>query len=652
MELAAPEHVSPVESGPNQQPWLGVDAAQGETPYELRSDNQQAPTQALHPAGPHDSPVTSTDGAARLDSRTRIISTQVDNPAHALDLLTFATSEEQHSAAFPPPEQGGAAENLRGSISQEDNGRPDGLPEHDLRWHYFKFVQQRLIAVHEAIEFIDFFFSCLWPLRPVVPAYYNDRSKYVLLAVEEPVLLEAIITLASRYHVLSGNHGQIRSERIHWGAWRSLQKCLQSAMWGSTKTRSLGTIASMLLLIDWHSKAINNPGAFSSEDDSFACDMPPDMPESDSQESPTSLNSKQRHGMTTRLENLGITFSAYRSNKMSWMLLANAIALAREGCYFEIETRSLLDSINNDKTANRDWAHVICVFIYLADEHLALRLDLEPLLPESSRKIVVHRLSKMFTRALPEKEHWESYFELTEEMRKAREYLHELKQTASRPYSYDLVPILEYTQRRLERWKRQFERLDQSSLLSACLSIEFGYAVIYSLSPVGYVTVPENIKATSNVQSLRHETIQAARNLLSLVSGALDSSGMLQYIPVRCWVFTMAASLHLLKETLRHEPNVTNQDPDIQLLRRAVEALRRGAPDDVHTAGRYSQFIGILLDAVLRSSANRAESQEEAAGPAEATPRAAEISDLIHVNVAFDLPLNDVTWWNDAWCVF
>ncbi|KAJ4129646.1 zinc finger transcriptional activator [Fusarium falciforme] len=190
------------------------------------------------------------------------------------------------------------------------------------------------------------------------------------------------------------------------------------------------------------------------------------MPESDSQASPTSLNSKQRHGMTTRLENLGITFSAYRSNKMSWMLLANAIALAREGCYFEIETRSLLDSINNDKTANRDWAHVICVFIYLADEHLALRLDLEPLLPESSRKIVVHRLSKMFTRALPEKEHWESYFELTEEMRKAREYLHELKQTASRPYSYDLVPILEYTQRRLERWKRQFERLGKDRAIN------------------------------------------------------------------------------------------------------------------------------------------------------------------------------------------
>ncbi|EXA28431.1 hypothetical protein FOVG_19963 [Fusarium oxysporum f. sp. pisi HDV247] len=463
IEPTEPEHASRVEAAPSQRPWLGVDAAPGETQHGLRSDDQQASwrhAQAIHPADPHDSPVASTDGAARLDSRARIISAQVDNPADALNLLTLAASEEQYSAGFPPPEQSGASETLERSISQKENGRPDSLPEHDFRWSNFKFVQQRLIAVCEAIEFTDFFFSRLWPLRPVVPAYYNDRSKYVLLVAEEPVLLEAIITLASRYHVLSGNHGQIRSERIHWGAWRSLQKCLQSAMWGSTKTRSLGTIASMLLLIDWHTKAINNPGAFSSEDDGYACDMLPEMRGNDAQANPpTSLNSKQGHGMAAHLESLGITPSAYRSNKMSWMLLANAIALAREGCCFELETPGLLDSMDNHKTVNRDWARVICVFIYLADEHLALRLDLEPLLPETSRKIVVDRFSKVFTRSLPEKEHWESYFELTEEMRKAREYLHELKKTASRPYHYDLVPALVHTQRRLECWKRQFERL-------------------------------------------------------------------------------------------------------------------------------------------------------------------------------------------------
>ena len=141
------------------------------------------------------------------------------------------------------------------------------------------------------------------------------------------------------------------------------------------------------------------------------------------------------------------------------MLLANAIALARESHCLEVETPDPLGSVDDDKTAKQDWAHVICVFIYLVDEHLALRLDLGPLLSETSRNNVINRASKVFANALPEKEHWESYFELTEEMRKAREYLRHVKQVASRPYNYDQIPVLEHTQRRLERWKRQFARL-------------------------------------------------------------------------------------------------------------------------------------------------------------------------------------------------
>src|SRR5688572_27890949 len=139
------------------------------------------------------------------------------------------------------------------------------------------------------------------------------------------------------------------------------------------------------------------------------------------------------------------------------MLLANAIALAREGCCFETEAPGLLDPMDDHRIVNRDWARVICVFIYIADENLALRLDIDPMLTETARKNTVDKFSKVFTYSLPEKEHWESYFELTEEIKKVRESLQELKKTASKPYNYDMVPALVYTQRRLERWKRQFE---------------------------------------------------------------------------------------------------------------------------------------------------------------------------------------------------
>lgn len=137
------------------------------------------------------------------------------------------------------------------------------------------------------------------------------------------------------------------------------------------------------------------------------------------------------------------------------MLLANAIALAQEGCYFDAVKPTHPASGQEETAWKRDWTRVICVFIYLVDEHLALRLGLEPLLPEKSKKTVVDLFSKIFASTLPEKELWTGYFELTGEIRQIREYLHNLDQTTSRSYSNDILPVLEYTSMSLERWRRQ-----------------------------------------------------------------------------------------------------------------------------------------------------------------------------------------------------
>ncbi|KAJ6076999.1 hypothetical protein N7499_008980 [Penicillium canescens] len=612
----------------SQQPWLTVPS---EMQYEHGSE-------VRHPLDLDSSPGTASNSTANLDPKMTIMSMQMRNTADALDLLTFAATTERQFKRFSSPEKGSAPGNA-GSFLQGDSARTDIAIESDIRWNQCYLIQRRLVSVHEAIEYIGFFFSYLWPLKPVIPAYYKDPSKYVLLATEEPVLLNTVIALASRYHTLTGSHGEIRSERIHWQVWSTLQTFLQSAIWGSIKTRSLGTIASMLLLIGWHTRAIHNPGSFGLEGNSLMTDSPLRVAGNDRLENAGNLISMQK---LSHLGGLDIMSSAYRSNKMSWMLLANAIALAQEGCCFEIETPNLID---DEKTAERSWACVVCVFIYLIDEHLAIRLGLEPLLPEKSRSIVVHSFSKVFASALPERDHWESYFELTEEIRNTREYLHGLKQTASRPYSYDVVPVLEHTQRRLERWRCQFAVQDQRSLLGACLSIEVRYAVIYSLSPASHVRVSEvDEVGLLRVQNLRDAAVRAARELLSLVTDVLEPSNLLRYIPVHCWLFTMAASLHLLKEALLHEPNITDQDLDIQLLRKTVEALRRGAPDDVHTAGRFSQIMGYLVDAVLKPSANSARASQFGQAPL----RMLDISGSIPLNGAFDSPLGDLLWWNDA----
>jgi hypothetical protein len=137
------------------------------------------------------------------------------------------------------------------------------------------------------------------------------------------------------------------------------------------------------------------------------------------------------------------------------MLLSNAIALAQEGCCFETEAQCQPSSLSEAAAAQKIWNRTICVFIYLTDEHMALRLGLEPLLPEKSRRIVKDRFSKVFASALPNSELWESLFELTDEVRKVRELLRTLKHPSSRLNSHELVAELEYVKRSLDRWKRQ-----------------------------------------------------------------------------------------------------------------------------------------------------------------------------------------------------
>lgn len=205
-------------------------------------------------------------------------------------------------------------------LLERPRSEPGWRESASANWDRFVLIKRRVVTRSEIVEYLDFYFDTLWVLRPVVPAFYRDNDHYNLLPVREPLLLTGLVTLSSRYHPLSGPHGEIRSERIHWQAWKCLQKYLQSAIWGSPHTRSPGAIAAMLPLIEWHPKSINNPLAFSEDDDYDA----PDNQEAglrnwEPRPGPgTPLTGRQRYEMATLLENLNIVAPAYRSNKMSW----------------------------------------------------------------------------------------------------------------------------------------------------------------------------------------------------------------------------------------------------------------------------------------------------------------------------------------------
>jgi hypothetical protein len=108
------------------------------------------------------------------------------------------------------------------------------------------------------------FFRHLSPLSPILSDYYSNRTKYGILASEEPFLCCTILTLSSRYHVLPGNDGLLRTHDIHrklWHHWKQLYSRLtlgEDAGPGGL-TRSIGTIESLVLMTEWHPFELSVP---------------------------------------------------------------------------------------------------------------------------------------------------------------------------------------------------------------------------------------------------------------------------------------------------------------------------------------------------------------------------------------------------------
>ncbi|KAM0424161.1 hypothetical protein ACHAPT_010530 [Fusarium lateritium] len=587
---------------------------------------------------------------ATLDARTRLVSTHIHNTADALDLLTFAAAGSQGYNPSDTP----AHESHTSVLPSSACGPSIEARRVTSAWSGFVLIRKGVISQQEVIEYLDFFFERLWPLKPVVPAYYRNRTSYVQLAVEEPILLTCLVTIASRYFPLSGSHGEIRSERIHWQTWKFLQRFLQSVMWGSTTTRSLGAISSMILLIDWHVKAINNPMDFTDGEEEAINYIDDSMAGQPSD----SLTGQRRYGMTSLMEKLNIVSPSYRSNKMSWILLSNAIALAHEGCCFENEAHA--PSTTPSEAIRQEWSRLVCVFIYLADESLATRLGLEPLLPEKSRQVVKDRFSATFADSLPDSTLWEGYLELAAEARKGREFLHSLKKPGVSLPSLNLVPNLEHLRRALSRWRRQYHHhYDSNTFLGACLDMEFHYITMYCFAPAAQALPSSSRTAAGALSEFSDQAAQASCSLLAVVVDVLEPAKLLAYLPVRCWLFIVAASLHLLKATIGNEQHISPSNPNIHLLRSVIDAIRHGSPDDSHMAMRFSKFLGIVLQASLpvpqslvpegadQGTENRVASQgEEGTG----TTHASIFEDIGIWDVPFSLDVvsDPLTWWDSS----
>ncbi|KAF7589495.1 hypothetical protein BBP40_004249 [Aspergillus hancockii] len=214
--------------------------------------------------------------------------------------------------------------NHSGDTVRSDRQNP---VESDTRrvWNACRFVKMGWLTAQEAITLVDLFFANMSPLSPILTDFYNYSSNHYWLVTQEPMLCCTILMISSRYHVLPGLGGIARAYSIHHRFWQHCQHLILRIMLGQeklskAKTRHVGSIEALLLMSEWYPRAVNFPP----ENDGWDSDLiltEPDLrnPPASPEDIPMSDCWREDVVEPTR-----------RSDRMSWMLVSTALALAHE----------------------------------------------------------------------------------------------------------------------------------------------------------------------------------------------------------------------------------------------------------------------------------------------------------------------------------
>lgn len=224
-------------------------------------------------------------------------------------------------------------------------------------------------------------------LSPILTDFYSRHENHYWLVTQEPVLCCTILMISSRYHILPGVGGASRGFSIHHRLWQHCQHLVTRLIFGQekgskAKTRTICTIEALLLMSEWHPRALHFP------------------PESDGWDSDLILSAVVDRDMSTTEDTStpssrwieDVIEPARRSDRMSWMLLGCALTLAHELAVFEVDrdevpsnSSASVDDISPIRVRKQRIRRLLYVFI---NQH-ASRLGCMSLMPQDLNHSVV-----------------------------------------------------------------------------------------------------------------------------------------------------------------------------------------------------------------------------------------------------------------------
>ncbi|RKF82563.1 putative zinc finger transcriptional activator of the zn2cys6 [Golovinomyces cichoracearum] len=552
-------------------------------------------------------------------------------------------------------------------------------------WARFRFVRAGWFTAAEAIDYIDYYYEYLSPLTPISPPTFRDPATHLTLLTEEPFLAVTLLSIAARFRQIPDAGGRCRSYAIHEQLWTYLRGMIERCLWGQEalgsrlngpvievdsgntslnfgrryrkgNLRDLGTIESLLILTEWHPRALHFPPVDVTDEL-----MIPSHEEMEShcteEKSHSRLPCAKRGIGGKRIESW--LEPAWRSDRMCWMLLSTAMGLSYELGVFDkyetlLATSGEISRQDYEEEAYRLRATRIKRLLLIYMTQLAGRLGWTSMVPENlrstdplfARRPVNLRDPKAFENQtcvsnnfnyIPDLELDDQviycWAGITNVMRQSNETLFNSRQhTTKIIQDGSYIELLRNFQPKLHDWKKEFELFRLPPYIRHVLNIEYEYIRIYinSLSLQAVVERCTNhaelnastsgksgistTKATLSPavrdyygklplaqlggiraadQKYVKEVVDGSRNLLTIVVEGLLPNDYLKHAPVRTYFRIISGAMFLLK-TFALGASKSDVETSIRLMDRAVDALRNCIVDDVHLGNQFADLLETL----------------------------------------------------------
>lgn len=569
--------------------------------------------------------------SSQPDLTHSMMRTVVSSGSDALNLLFEAA---HHRDAIDNQEASGsqAYETPRSGPGGYDNGIPTS-PFHTFRaqpvqmsapspeilrvWTACRFVQMGWFSAHEAVTYVDLFFKNCSPLSPILGEFYSQHENHHTLISLDPFLCTTILMISSRYNILPGVGGASRGYFVHDRLWEQCQRFIMKIMLGQVKpskaqSRTIGSIEALLLLSEWHPRALHFPTAA----DGWDCELMIGA------NNTTEEGAKLLEGDATSSRWLeDVIEPAKRSDRMSWMLMGCALSLAQELGLFEDNA-----SIDKDQVSYPKFTTDFLILrrirarklLYVLLEQLSWRLGCTSMIPQSLNHALMEKIP--VDSATGAVEQWQSFMsawvELTKLARSVSDTIYpSTATTRSLLRTGRYIGLLEHFQPLLTSWRKKY--LDPCKLkvgLHDMLHIEYQYVRIYTNS-LGMQAVVERTLAETdpdvpqednlpfNLEPRDYDFIQevvdGSCQILQKVC-QLSETGALRYSPVRIFLRITTSSIYLIKGLSLGSRNQKLQS-SLDILDAAIRALRASTLDDMHLASRYATLLDLHV-ARLRES--------------------------------------------------